>query len=215
MRNAIPLFYEFLQQPLYFRSRFALAALVLPLVLTFTAPLWSMYMHAPQYPNGLTLHIFPHTIEGGRDGADLKEINILNHYIGMHHLDRAEFADLDWIPFAIGVIAVLTLRVAVIGNVSALIDLLVIVGYFSVFSLARFAFMMYTYGHNLSPEAPIHVDPFTPPVLGSLTIANFTVASWPNWGTVFIGTYATGVLALAAYHLWRGRRDAKRKNAAA
>lgn len=210
MRDAVPRFYEFLQQPLYFRSRFALALLVVPLLLTFTAPLWSMYMSAPQYPDGLTLHIYAHTIEGGREGRDLKEVNILNHYIGMRQLDRAELSDLDWIPFAIGVLAVLALRVAVIGNVSALIDLLVIVGYFSVFSLARFGYMLYTYGHNLNPDAPFHIPGFTPPVIGSHTIANFTVASWPNLGTLYIGLFATGVAAIAIYHLWRGRREAER-----
>ena len=34
-------------------------------------------------------------------------------------LDRAELSDLDWIPFAIGVLGLLTLRVAAIGRKNA------------------------------------------------------------------------------------------------
>ena len=62
-------------------------------------------MLAPQYPQGLTLDIYAHKVEGGRNGADIQEINTLNHYIGMKHLDRAQLSDLDWLPFGFGVLA--------------------------------------------------------------------------------------------------------------
>jgi hypothetical protein len=39
----------------------------------------------------------------------------------MKKLDRADFTDLDWIPFAIGALALLALRVAAIGDVRALL----------------------------------------------------------------------------------------------
>src|SRR5512146_3598395 len=92
-------FYAFLAKPLFFRSRFVLALLVVPLVLGFTQPLWRFEMYAPQSPEGRRLDVYAHTIEGGHEGRDLREINILNHYIGMHALDRQDLTDLDWIPF--------------------------------------------------------------------------------------------------------------------
>src|SRR5687767_14669742 len=99
-----------------------LVASCLFLVLAFFHPPWRISMEAPQYPNGLYLDIWAYTIEGGNDGQHLAEINNLNHYIGMHTIDRAEFADLDWLPFALGILILLTLRVAVVGNVRSLID---------------------------------------------------------------------------------------------
>ena len=99
MRHPAPnAFYAFLDQPLYKWSRFLLVALLVPLLLSLTAPIWRISMEAPQYPKGLYLDIFTYTIEGGNDGQHLAEINTLNHYIGMHKIDRAELSDLDWLP---------------------------------------------------------------------------------------------------------------------
>jgi hypothetical protein len=181
----------------------ALALAVVPLALTATQPLWSIHMRAPQYPNGLSLDIYAHTIESGNEGRDLPEINVLNHYIGMRKIDRVELSDLDWIPFAIGALSLLALRVAAIGDVRSLIDLSVLLVYFSVFSLGRFAFKLYTYGHNLDPRAPVTVEPFTPAILGTKQIANFTTTSYPGWGTAFLGVFAVVVLGVTLWHMTR------------
>ena len=208
LRHPLDALYAFLARPLYGWSRVVLAALVIPLVLTFTAPLWRIELHAPQYPQGLTLDIYAHTVEGGNHGQHLTEINTLNHYIGMHKIDRAELSDLDWIPFALGAIALMALRCAVIGTVRDLVDVVVVTGYVSVFALGRFVFKMYTYGHNLNPDAPVKVAPFTPALFGTKQIANFTTTSLPQLGTVYVGLFATGAALILAWHLYAGRRDA-------
>jgi hypothetical protein len=179
------------------------------LLLSFTQPLWNIRMLAPQYPQGLQLDIFAHTIQGGNEGLDLNEINTLNHYIGMRKLDKAEFSDLEWIPFAIGVLALLTLRVAAIGDVRSLVDLAALALYFSTFSAARFAFQLYTYGHNLDPHAPIRMEPFTPAIFGTKQIANFTTASYPRGATFLIGAFVATVVVLAGWHLLRAARRAR------
>ena len=46
-------FWDFLDAPLRGRSRLLLAALILPLLLSFAFPLWRISMKAPQYPDGL------------------------------------------------------------------------------------------------------------------------------------------------------------------
>jgi hypothetical protein len=126
----------------------------------------------------------------------------------MRPLDPAEFADLDFIPFAIGALALLALRVAAIGDVRSLIDLAVLTGYFGLFSLGRFVYMLYTYGHNLDPKAPIHMDGFMPPVLGTAEVGNFTVSSFPGAGTALVSVFAVAVMLLAAWHVLRAMRRA-------
>ena len=201
-------FYEFIARPLLPRTRWVLLALTVPLAVSFALPLWRISMEAPQYPQGLTLDIYASHLEGGNGGQHLQEINTLNHYIGMHKLDRAAMADLDWIPFALGALLIFTLRVAAIGNVRALVDLTVTTGYVTAFAFARFVFMLWTYGHQLDPEAPVKVAPFMPAVLGSKQIANFTTHSFPSWGSALLGVFALGVMAVLAVHLVLGRRRA-------
>ncbi len=215
MKNALARFYDFLDRPLFPMARLVLALLVIPLVLAFTQPLWRISMKAPQYPKGLSMDIYAHKVEGGHGGTDVKEINTLNHYIGMKTIDRSELTDLDWIPFALGLLVILTLRCAAIGNVRALIDLLIITGYISVFAFGRFIYKLYVYGHTLDPEAPFKVKPFTPAIFGSKQIANFRTTSWPQLGSILMGVFVVGVAAVTVWHLWAGRRAAVRAEQAA
>ncbi len=210
VEHALEGFYHFLDRPLFLWSRLALVLLIVPLLIGLTHPLWHIEMEAPQYPEGLSVQIYAHTLESGHDGSDLREINILNHYIGMKKIDRTELTDLDWLPFGFGLLTILLLRVAAVGNVRSLLDLTVVVGYFSAFSLGRFALKLHSYGHNLSPDAPIKVPPFTPALLGSKQVGNFTTHAYPGSGTYLVGVFATGILLLAAWHLFEGRRRARK-----
>ncbi len=207
-RPTLDAFYAFLDRPLFPRSRLILAALVIPLLLVFTQPLWRIEMTAPQYPKGLTMDIYAHKVTGGNQGKDIAEINTLNHYIGMHKIDRAELKDLDWIPFALGLLAILALRCAAIGNVRSLLDLVVLTSYVSVFAFGRFVYKLYVYGHTLDPTAAFKLEPFTPAILGKKQIANFTTESWPQLGSFLVGIFVVGLFALTAWHLIAGRRAA-------
>jgi hypothetical protein len=209
LRGALDGFYAFLDRPLALWTRPLLALLVIPLVLSFWFPLWRISFDAPQYPKGLSMEVYAHKLEGGHDGKDIPEINGLNHYIGMHKIDRAELNDLDWIPFALGLLVILALRCAVVGNVRSLIDLAVLTSYISLFALFRFVYKLYTFGHNLDPTAAFKVEPFSPPFYGSKQIANFTVHSYPKVSTLLVGIFAIGTFALAGYHLISGRRAAR------
>lgn len=208
MRLYVNRFYAFLQQPLRPWSRVVLALLVVPLVLSFTRPLWRISMEAPQYPAGLYMDIYAYTVEGGNDGQHLQEINTLNHYIGMRTLDREAMSDLDWLPFALGALMVFALRVAAIGNVSALVDLVVMTTYVSVFAFGRFVYTLYIFGHHLKPDAPVKVPGFMPAVLGSKQIANFTTHSFPSAGSYLLGVFAIGTVVVLLVHLVAGRRAA-------
>ncbi len=208
LRQSLDSFYTFLDQPLKLRSRLVLAALVIPLVLTFVWPLWRISMVAPQYPNGLYMDIYIHKVDGGHEGHDITEINELNHYIGMKPIDKAALTDLDWMPFAIGLLVILTLRTAAVGNVRALVDLVVMSGYVSLFAFARFVYRLWYFGHSLAPDAPIRMKPFTPAVIGEKQVANFSTASWPHAASYCVVTFLVGVVSILVWHLVAGRRAA-------
>jgi hypothetical protein len=201
-------FYEFLGRPMLKVTRIVLALLIVPVVLSFGSPLWRISMTAPQYPDGLMMDVYAYKLVGGNDGQDIKEINTLNHYIGMHKLDAAASADLDWIPFALGALVLLALRVAAIGTVRDLVDLLVVTSYVSAFAFGRFLYRLYVFGHDLDPHAPVKVAPFMPVVLGHRTVANFETYSYPQAASYLLAVFAVGVTVLVAVHLFIGRRRA-------
>jgi hypothetical protein len=197
---------RFLDMPLSLGARVLTVLAAGVLALTLTQPLWNLTMFAPQYGDGLRLDISVHGLQGGNKGQDLKEINILNHYIGMRDLSTDDFTEFKWMPFAIGALALLFLRAAVHGRMTALVDALVLFCYFGAFSLWSFGYKLYLYGHNLAPTAPVKVPPFMPPMFGYKQLANFEVYSYPAPGTYLM--LATAVLLFAAVFIaWRsGRR---------
>jgi hypothetical protein len=82
--------------------------------------------------------------------------------------------------------------------------------YFGGFSLWTFAHRLYQYGHNLEPDAPIKVEPFTPPFFGRVHIANFDVESYPGGASIAVGVVGACLAAawiLAALHARRRLRE--------
>ena len=215
MRRTADSFWDFLDVPLRGRARLLLVALIVPLLLSFAFPLWQISMKAPQYPDGLKMDIYSYQVVGGNDGHDVAEINVLNHYIGMHTITREELRDLDWIPFGLVAMALLALRAALLGNVRTMIDLSMIAAYISAVAFGRFVYMLWEFGHDLNPKAPVKVEPFMPVVIGSKQIANFLTRSMPQTGSLLLGVFTAGVCGITLWYLWRGRREAAAAAAAA
>lgn len=178
-----------------------IAALLL--IPTYLFPLWKLTMFAPQYQEGLRVQIYSWKLEGGNNGQDIREVNVLNHYIGMRDLSDDAFAEFRWIPFAVGILGLLFLRTAVLGRMGHLVDVLVLYLYFSLFSLASFAYKLWLWGHDLAPTASVKVPGFMPPMFGYQKIANFEVYSYPEMGSYALG--AVAILLTAA--VWAGRRQ--------
>lgn len=171
----------------------------------YVLPLWNLTMFAPQYPDGLRLDIYSYKLEGGNHGQDTKEINILNHYIGMRDLVAEDFTEFKWLPFVVGALSLLYLRAAVLGTVGQLVDVLVLNLYFSAFAMWSFGYKLYSYGHNLAPTAAVKVPPFMPPVFGYKQLANFEVYSYPQGASYALGC-STLLLAAALVIAWRKAR---------
>jgi hypothetical protein len=195
--------HAFLQRPLNLRSRALLLIAAVALAAAVFLPLWKIRLIAPQYQEGLRLQIYAYKLVGGNGGQDIFEINTLNHYIGMHPIEQADFVEMKWMPFAFGIFALLALRAAAVGKMLSLIDLTVLVLYFGAFSMGNFAYRLYTYGHQLDVHAPMRIQPFTPVVVGSQQIANFVQTSLPESGALLLA--AVPLLVIAA--MWCSRNE--------
>jgi copper chaperone NosL len=207
MNARLSAMHRVLDRPVSLAGRGLLLAGIVDLLAGAALPLWRISLVAPQYAEGLTLDMYAYKIVAGNGGQDLAEINTLNHYIGMKPIVQADFLEMKVMPFALGVFALLGLRAVVVGRIMGLIDLAVLFSYFGAFSLASFAYRLYSYGHHLDPRAPMKVAPFMPVVIGSQQIANFVQTSLPLAGTFCMA----GFMGLLAAALWTSIRDARRE----
>ena len=172
----------FLQGHLSGRSRILLVAATLAIFPAVFLPTWTITLRAPQYPDGLTMEIYPHTVKG-----DVREINILNHYIGMHAIDADEFPEFRFIPwfilrfFGFALLAALIARmpIAALGWMDFV--------FFGIVMLYIMHHWLYAFGNELDPTAPLRIQPFTPNLIGPTRIGQFQVSSWPGAGAILMG----------------------------
>lgn len=209
MRKLLDKATAFFELPLTVKSRILILVAVVALLPAFFFPLWNMSFYSNQYTDGLVLHIYSYQLEGGKtpNRDDLREINSLNHYIGMRPLLESDFSEFTWLPLVTGLLMILALRAMVLGKMSNLVDVFVLFIYFSLFSMWSFYHRLYLYGHNLDPTASIKVQPFTPPFFGTKQIANFSVNSFPDIGSYAF--FAFGILLLLAIVLSARRGSRK------
>jgi hypothetical protein len=206
IRLALEGFYRFTEQPLVLASRPALVALLIPLAIGLVQPLWRLEVSGPELVAPLRLEIHASGVSSGHGGADLVRLNALHQAVGMRPIDAATLDELGWLPFGFGILALLALRVAVLGNVRMLVDLAVIEVFFCLFSLLRFEHHLYAMGHRLSQDSAVHVEPFTPVMIGSQEVGGVMVRAGPGIGALCVGVFVVGTAALALGHLVHGRR---------
>lgn len=184
-------------------SRVLIATASLLLGLVFLFPLWRIDLQAPQYPEGLGLLIKVSDITGVKPN-DLRNINGLNHYIGMKAIEPDSIKELKFMPvFVVAMIAV-GLLVAATGSRNLLY---LWVGVFlvgAVAGLVDFWLWSYDYGHNLDPTAAIKVPGMTyqPPLIGSKQLLNFVATSWPGLGGL-AAMVSVGTGSMVALGEWR------------
>ena len=124
------------------------------------------------------------TVVGAKDN-DLRNINQLNHYIGMKVIDPDGIPELKYMPWAVAGLSIMGLVVAVIGRRKLLAGWVTVLIVGSLIGLADFWRWTYDYGHNIDTEHAIIKIPGTfyqPPIFGVKQILNFTATSWPAPG---------------------------------
>lgn len=184
-------------------SRITLAVGALALLIMLKTPIWSIYLTAPQYPEGLEMKIWHDTLTG-----DVKVISALNHYIGMRAISVEMFPELEYIGKVVVLVAVLCFGLALIGRWWSAVAYWVVLAIADSLALYDFWRWGYDYGHNLDPTAPIIIPgmAYQPPVIGYKKLLNFEAWSLPDiGGWVLMGV--TGIsLLIVVYEWWRNRK---------
>lgn len=172
-------------------TKVLLLILGISLVVAIFVPIWSIYLNAPQYPEGLAMFIHANKISGEYD-----IINGLNHYIGMKEIHADEFWEFKILPFALAFFAAICFLAAFLNSRKILYTVTTIFLLFGVGFVYDFWRWLYDYGHNLNPHAAIVVPGMTyqPPLFGYKQLLNFEVWSYPNIGGYIM--IATGVILL-------------------
>lgn len=144
---------------------------------SFLRPWWQFYLFAPQYPNGLVLDI---SLTGV--GGDAREVNMLNHYIGMKGLDEAAALERHLAVWGVGLLALLTTALSfMVGR--RWNWLITVPGVlFPVIFVLDSIWWLYHFGHSLDPRAPLRVPLFTPELFGWGKIGQFQTYGMPLSG---------------------------------
>ncbi len=169
------------------KSRILVLISAVILLGVFFFPIWKIDLEAPQFPEGIGLRIWVNQITGYKE-FDLRNINGLNHYIGMKKIEPESIPELKIMPYIIAGFILLGLIAAALKNrkiVSAWILLFLItlgIGFYDYYMWG------YDYGHNLDPKAAIRVPGLTyqPPLIGSKQLLNMNAQSFPDIGTYII-----------------------------
>ena len=168
-----------------------IAAALLPLAL-FLFPLWKITLEAPQYPEPLGMYIHINDFKDANP-HDIKNINIMNHYVGMKYIPEA-IPEFRIFPMGIMITSLLGLLIGFKGNYKWFLAWFILMCSLSVAGLYDFYLWEHDYGHNLDPKAIMKfTNPdgsqmgFQPPLFGSKDILNFKAHSYPQLGAYFLG----------------------------
>ena len=165
-------------------SRLLVGTAALLMLALYILPLWQVRLVAPQYPEGLGMHIHINTVVGATE-TDLNNINNLNHYIGMKRIEADAIPELAVMPWIVAILAAGGLVVAAAGRRRLLFAWVAAFAALGIAGLIDFWRWEYDYGHNLDMEHAIIKIPgmsYQPPIIGSKQLLNFTATSWPDLG---------------------------------
>lgn len=171
----------------------------------FKFPLWNIMLGAPQYPDPLGMNIYIKGIEGVSE-FDLKNIDGLNHYIGMKTIpepdDMWEFSVFPKVIIVMVVLGVLTGIFGTLGKISYkwFIVWFFLMSAMGIAGMYDFNSWLIAYGSDLDPHAIMKLTnpdgtPMTykPPLFGNQKMLNFDVTSLPHTGAymMFVGMSLT------------------------
>jgi hypothetical protein len=162
------------------RKRFLIPSIImivaaLILLISIFMPYWNITLHAPQYPGGLEAKLYVNRVTG-----DVRELDGLNHYIGMKPMVEAAPLERSLSIYMIAGIVLLTVGAIYVHSPIALFLSIPAILY-PLFFLGDLYFWLWNFGMNLDKRAPLSgaIKPFVPPLLGEGKIGQFrTVASW-------------------------------------
>ncbi len=182
------------------------------LLVSIFVPYWRMKLLAPQYPRGLQIQVYVNRLTG-----DVREIDGLNHYIGMRPLGEAAQLERSLSIFAIAVLSLLVIAAIYVHNQwAALLSLPALL--FPVIFLGDLYFWLWNFGQNLDPKAPLSsaIKPFVPPVLGEGVVGQFRTIAAVDRG-FYLAILASVLILFGLYFHRRAYKplvDAERQHSA-
>jgi copper chaperone NosL len=184
-----------------------IGAAILPLFL-FVFPMWSVSLEAPQYPIPLEIVIFVDHLGEGNYG-DIQNFDLMNHYVGMAKLPTEMIEHVIFPKVIIG-ISILGLIIGFLGKKKLYLVWFGIMILLGIAGIYDFYLWLYDYGHNLDPKAAIQLlDAYQPPIIGTKEILNFTVRSYPAFGSIILGI---GILLSPVAFYFAGKEERKESN---
>jgi copper chaperone NosL len=188
------------------KTRIFMLAAAVSLPLMFAFPIWKITLEAPQYPKGLGMYIWINKITGSEENT-LKNINIMNHYIGMKPIEPESIPELRFMQYIILALSGLALLLVFLNKWQMNLVWTILLTAAAVLALYDFYLWEYDYGHNLDSSAAIKIEgmAYQPPLIGKKLILNFTAISFPRLGALFL---ALSILfgGLATYFGIKNRR---------
>lgn len=168
----------------------------------YFVPMWNIDLFAPQYPEGMYMQIWLNKMTG-----DIRNINLLNHYIGMHPIVPDQIPELIYLPWGLAVLIFGAFVSAFIKNIWVIRTYVAIFFFCAGGALFDFWLWGYRYGHELDPRASIKMPgmSYQPPLIGPKTLLNITAWSMPAAGG-YLFIIAT-ILIAGAYYLREKRKN--------
>jgi copper chaperone NosL len=159
-------------------ARWTLSALALvAIAASYWQPFWTFKLYAPQYPSGLTLTIALTGFSG-----DVREIDMLNHYIGMDSLQHGAALERQYAAPLVGVLVGVLALLAMLPSRRSAVFAAVIGAAYPLGFLADTFYWLHRFGHQLDPRAPLHIPQFTPQLFGNGNIGQFMTFAVPRLG---------------------------------
>lgn len=190
------------------KSRIIFFISTLLLIGLYFFPIWNIDLTAPQYPEGIGLRIWINQITGAKE-YDLKNLNGLNHYIGMKKIEPESIPELKIMPYIIAGFILFGFITFLLKNRKILALWIVLL--ISVLGIGLYDYYMwgYDYGHNLNPNAPIKVPGMTyqPPFIGGKQLLNIHAESLPGIGALLVS--ASIILAIVSFYADRKEKIEK------
>lgn len=164
----------------------------------YFSPIWWVSLKAPNYPqetfpDGVRIHFHMDGVYNGckartddevyeEEPLDcVHEMNVINHFIGMHPIERfarLELAAAPYLMIGAGILVVIFLFYK--GPFWWILPLGAIL--VPVAFIADFSYWLWWSGHNLHPWGAFTVKPFMPTVFGVGKVAQFSTYAYPHYG---------------------------------
>lgn len=141
-------------------------------------PVWRVSLEAPNYPKDTFPNGIPVYFHFDGFSGEVHEMNTINHYIGMHPMQRGAQVEMTLMPYIFLMVSLCMILYLNVNNkfswILMIFPIVLPVGFLIVF-----ASWLYWFGHNMQEWGAFKIKPFMPTAFGDGKVAQFTTHSYP------------------------------------